>query len=129
MKAGRSALLSPTQAVGAERESEAETFFINKGWVLSARNYRTPLGEVDLIFREPDGTVVFVEVKYRTRSDYGSASEMVSVSKQRKVVKAALAFIKREKLHRQCFRFDVAALSPSGLLHIPNAFSPQGYTF
>ncbi len=115
--------------IGAARESQAEAFFAGKGWTLAAKNYRTPMGEVDLIFREPDGTMVFVEVKYRASSNYGQGSEMVNGLKQRKIGKAALAFIKEKRLGRSFIRFDVAAISPSGLEHIPNAFAPQGYTF
>ncbi len=124
MKSGEKAV-----DIGAARESQAEAFFTDKGWTLAAKNYRTKMGEVDLIFREPDGTVVFIEVKYRSNSGYGQGSEMVNGNKQRKIGKAALAFIKEKRLGRPFVRFDVAAISPSGIEYIPNAFAPQGYTF
>ncbi len=119
-----------TQQIGSLGESEASDYLTKKGWKLLCKNYRTRLGEIDLIFQEPDDTIVFVEVKYRTRSDYGESSEMINGLKQRKIVKAALSYIKERRLHNHFFRFDVIAISPSGLDHIPNAFSAGGgYTY
>ncbi len=121
---------STRQEIGASNESRACEYLISKGWELLAKNFRTRLGEIDLIFKEQDGTIVFVEVKYRARSDYGESSEMINGLKQRKIVKAAHSYIKSNRLHSHFFRFDVVAISPSGLSHIPNAFSASGgYTY
>jgi len=77
-----------------------------------ARNYRWRGGEVDLVMRDGD-TVVFVEVRYRTRDDYGGGAESVDAHKQRRLVATAEHFLSRhpDYRHRTC-RFDVVAIGP-----------------
>ena len=61
---------------GDEAEDEALAVLQNQGLQLLQRNYRTPGrggGEIDLIVRDPDGTVVFVEVRSRSRAGHGGA--------------------------------------------------------
>lgn len=114
--------------VGAAQEARASGYLTAKGWKLLAQNYCTRSGEVDLIFRDPEQTVVFVEVKFRTGTSFGLGQEMVNWSKQKRIAKAALVYLKEKKLTNQNLRFDVIALSPEGVEHIPNAFSPEGYS-
>ncbi|MCB1987159.1 MAG: YraN family protein, partial [Burkholderiaceae bacterium] len=80
-----------------------------KGLQLLARNYRTPGrggGEIDLIVQEPDGTVVFVEVRSRSNSAYGGAGASVSATKQRRIIFAARHYLLRWVAPPPC-RFDV----------------------
>ena len=66
-----------TKARGDAGEDEALAFLQARGLRLLQRNYRTPGrggGEIDLIMQSPDGTVVFVEVRKRSRSDFGGAA-------------------------------------------------------
>lgn len=82
------------------------------GLRLVARNVKSPGrggGEVDLIMREPDGTLVFVEVRMRTRTTHGGAAASVGVAKQRRIVFAARHFLTRLPVVPPC-RFDVVAL-------------------
>ena len=120
--------MTTTKEIGRQYESEAASYFERKGWQLLARNFSCKLGEVDLIFRDPAGTVVFVEVKFRSRNDFGFGQECVGYKKQAKMAKAALAYIKEKRLSGNPFRFDIASVTPENLEHIPNAFSPEGYT-
>lgn len=103
-------------------------FLLKKGWRLIQRNYRTTLGEIDLIFQDQEKTIVFVEVRYRHRSDFGIAQETVTSSKQSKLIRTALQFIKEKKLNGFSFRFDVAGVSHNKIDYIPNAFGSKGYT-
>ena len=114
--------------VGENHEGRAASYFERLGWDLISRNYSCRAGEVDLIFADREGAIIFVEVKFRSRSDYGLGQEFVDFRKQSRMAKAALFYIKQKNLESRNFRFDVAALSPEGLEHIPNAFSPEGYT-
>ncbi len=114
--------------MGNEHETRVKEYFEAKRWELLCRNYTCRAGEIDLIFMEPDGTIVFVEVKYRTNPEYGFAEEFVGWKKQRKLGRAALLYVKENQLERRNLRFDVAAVSPQDILHIENAFSPRGYT-
>ena len=62
------------------------------GLRLETRNYRTPGrggGEIDLVMREPDGTLVFVEVRARSGLAHGGAAASVGAGKQRRIVFAA----------------------------------------
>ncbi|MGP1684747.1 MAG: YraN family protein, partial [Giesbergeria sp.] len=87
---------APTGTSTREQGNEAEDWALAHlqaaGLHLLARNYRTPGrggGEIDLILREPDGTVVFVEVRRRGRADFGGAGASIRVDKQRRIVFAA----------------------------------------
>jgi putative endonuclease len=122
---------SPTPSkkqTGSEQETRVLLHFQDLGWSLLERNYRCPLGEVDLILKEPSGRVVFVEVKFRTHAGFGGAVEALRPRQRDRIVRAALHFIKSRGLHGSDFRFDIAAASPSGIEHIPHAFSAEGYT-
>ena len=80
------------------------------GLQLVERNYRSRYGEIDLIMR--DGrTLVFVEVRYRSRSRFGGAEESVDRRKQTRLVLTAASYLREH--HLNCpTRFDVAALKP-----------------
>lgn len=92
-------------------------------------NFRTRQGELDLVMRQ-GRTVVFVEVKSRGGEAFGRPEEFVTAAKQRRIVKAALEFLKGEKLTSAPLRFDVVSIGPRGLEHIENAFgvAPGSYT-
>jgi putative endonuclease len=99
-----------------------------EGLRIITRGYRTALGEIDLIARDGD-TLVFVEVKTRRR---GEPAEAVTDEKQRRLIRAALQFVRRFGLHETSSRFDVVAVvwpedrrSPS-IEHIRNAFDASG---
>lgn len=114
--------------VGADEETKALNYFLQRGWRLLHRNYQCRGGEIDLIFKDAENRIVFVEVKYRSSSNYGSAQSFVHAQKQGRLIKTALFYIKENRLEGSDFRFDVAAISPQGIEHISNAFSAEGYT-
>ena len=96
--------------LGQEGEDRAAKFLTRQGYKILERNYRTPSGEIDLIALQGDA-VVFVEVKTRTSDAYGAPELAVNPQKQRRMVKAALGYIKQKKLHQVPCRFDVVAIS------------------
>jgi len=115
---------STTKARGDAGEDEALAFLQARGLRLLQRNYRTPGrggGEIDLIMQCPDGTVVFVEVRHRSRSDFGGAAATVGVYKQRRIIFAARHYLMRLAVTPPC-RFDVVLLEPQGLQWLPAAF-------
>jgi putative endonuclease len=110
--------------LGEEGEERAAGFLSRRGYKILERNYRTPVGEIDLIALHR-GTVVFVEVKTRTNEAFGAPELAVTPQKQRRMIKAALSYIKRGKLHQVPCRFDVVAISSATereLELIENAF-------
>jgi putative endonuclease len=110
--------------LGREGEDRAARFLVDQGYRILERNYRTRNGEIDLIALH-NGEVVFVEVKTRTSDAFGAPELAVTPQKQRKMIKAALGYIKYKKLHQVPCRFDVVAISPAterGVELIQNAF-------
>jgi putative endonuclease len=110
--------------LGREGEDLAARFLKKQGYRILERNFSTRSGEIDLIALH-DGAVVFVEVKTRTSNAFGAPELAVNPRKQRRMVKAALAYIKQRKLHQVPCRFDVVAITASAeqkVEHIRNAF-------
>jgi len=110
--------------LGKAGEDRAAMFLAKLGYRILERNYRTLHGEIDLIALH-QGTVVFVEVKTRTSDAFGAPELAVTSQKQRRMIKAALGYIKYKKLHQVPCRFDVVAISASTekeLSLIQNAF-------
>ena len=109
---------------GDEAEDEALTFLQNQGLQLLQRNYRTPGrggGEIDLIVRDPDGTVVFVEVRSRSRAGHGGALASIGATKRQRIVYAARCYLSRMK-HLPACRFDVVVVQSGELQWIKAAF-------
>lgn len=106
---------------GRSGEEKARNYLESKGYKFLGANYRTRLGEVDLIVEKGE-TLVFVEVKARENVSFGTPQESVTPSKQRKVVKAALEFIKRYRYEKRPLRFDVVSITQDRVEHTENAF-------
>ena len=85
-----------------------------------ARNFRVRGGEIDLICR--DGKVlVFVEVRQRSRSDFGGAAASITPTKQRRIILAAQHYLARQP---ECdCRFDCVLIEGERLEWLKNAFS------
>ncbi len=77
------------------------------------RNYRTKLGEIDIIAEEK-GTLVFVEVKTRRGHQCGHPFEAVTPAKCRQISRVALEYLAETGREGQSARFDVVAISFSG---------------
>ena len=101
-----------TKAVGDAAEDAALAHLQAAGLLLVARNFRTPGrggGEIDLIMREPGGTLVFVEVRRRKSASHGGAAASVGAIKQRRVIFAARHYLMRLTSTPPC-RFDVVVV-------------------
>jgi len=99
-----------TKLLGKEGEDRAARFLMKQGYRIIERNYRTRSGEIDLIALH-EGAVVFIEVKTRTSNAFGAPELAVNPRKQQRMVKAALGYIKYNKLHQVPCRFDVVAIT------------------
>ncbi|MHB1214022.1 MAG: YraN family protein [Thiobacillus sp.] len=95
--------------LGQSAESHAEAFLKTHGLTLLTRNWRSRFGEIDLIMHD-GSTLVFVEVRLRSRSGFGGAAASVTPAKQKKLLAAARQYLTTLKTLPQC-RFDVVALS------------------
>lgn len=77
------------------------------------KNYKCPLGEVDLVARDKN-TLVFIEVKTRKTKDFGGPAAAVDLRKQRQLSKVALHYLNQKKLNNIPARFDVVAIELIG---------------
>ena len=112
---------------GAQAESLACAHLERAGLKLLTRNYRCPQGEIDLVMNDRD-TLVFVEVRYRRSSTFGTPAETVDRRKQARLRAAAGHYLVSHAADRVC-RFDVVAVS-SGEPHVEwlrDAFGAADY--
>lgn len=116
-----------TKAIGEDGESRALAYLLARGLTLVRRNYRVAAGpnarggEIDLIVREPDGTLVFVEVRTRKGAGFGGAAGSVSAAKQRSVIFAARCYLRAFASPPAC-RFDVVAIEGAHIEWLRGAF-------
>jgi putative endonuclease len=115
---------STTKQLGDAAENAALHYLQRANLHLLERNYRTPGrggGEIDLIMRAPDGTMVFVEVRQRKSASHGGAGGSVSPIKQRRIVFAARHYLMRLCAPPPC-RFDVVLLERGEITWLQAAF-------
>ncbi len=107
--------------LGRAGEIKAGEFLKRKGYKILTTNYKTHIGEIDIIAKDQD-VVVFVEVKTRVNDDYGQPSEAVNFRKRNKYFKVATEYLVREKLLDVPCRFDVIEISDGKINHLVDAF-------
>ncbi len=113
-----------TKQAGDAGEALALAHLAGAGLRLVQRNYRTPGrggGEIDLILREPDGTLVFAEVRQRASGRFGGAAASVGAAKRRRIVFAARHYLMRLPEPPPC-RFDVVAIEGGNVHWLKAAF-------
>ncbi len=103
-------MLNRQQDFGKKSESIAAMHLKKHGYKILKQNYRTKLGEIDIIAKDKN-TLVFVEVKSRSSNRFGNPKWAVTPKKQRKVSMVALLYIKSTKQSNVKARFDVVAIS------------------
>lgn len=95
---------------GLRAEQRAARFLKQQGLQILTRNFSCRLGEIDLIARDADNCLVFVEVRYRQSRQYGGALASVTASKQARLRRAAGYFItSKPGVTSLACRFDVIA--------------------
>jgi len=104
-----------TQQQGTAAESLVLEFMREKGYTALDQNFVRRFGELDLVLLAPDNsTIVFVEVRYRSRSDHGTAVDSVDTAKCRKLGITALAWLQKHHATERPVRFDVVGVQPNG---------------
>ena len=107
--------------LGRAGEKLAVDFLRKKGFKILKTNYKSPVGEIDII-AEDKSAIVFIEVKTRSSDNYGSPCESVDSKKQEKYYKIATYYLQKEKkIDSEC-RFDVVEIENGQINHIFNAF-------
>jgi putative endonuclease len=114
-----------SKLVGAAFEARAMEFLQRQRLRLVARNVLCRGGEIDLVMRERDGALVFVEVRARAQTRYGGAAASVGWQKKQRIVRAARHYLASRSRHSQdepACRFDVIAFEAGRLVWLRDAF-------
>jgi len=109
-------MVNRNQKLGKKGESAAVRYLKKKGYKIIEQNYRTKVGEIDIIAKER-GTLIFVEVKTRHSRSYGSPKWAVTTKKKKTISMAALYYLKMTNQSNADARFDVVSIlySESGM--------------
>lgn len=114
-----------TDTVGHKGEAVAAKYYRQRGWLLLNHNYRTRMGEIDLIVYK-ENTLVFAEVKTRTGHMLDRPAAAVDARKQQRLILAAQQYLQNSPYREATVRFDVVEVVPAGTgwqVHcIPGAF-------
>ena len=111
---------------GKKGEKEAQAFLKKKGYRILETNYRCREGEIDIIARKKD-TIVFVEVRTKTGTQFGSPGESITTSKKAKLRATALSYASSHKDMPETWRIDFIGIEmdvngkPASIEHIENA--------
>ncbi len=121
--------MKQTYETGILGEIAAETYLCGKcGMICLERRYRTKSAEIDLIMQDQD-TLVFVEVKTRSKGKPGDGLQTVNAAKQKRISRGAMLYLMKHHKLNQSVRFDVVEVNRENIIHIPNAFQPGGMFF
>jgi len=120
-----------SKQTGDAAEQAACTYLEKQGLKLLAQNYHGKFGELDLIMQHA-GSIVFVEVRYRKKSRFGTPLESVTYQKQQKLIKTALYYLQQHpKWQNASARFDVIGITAetdatsNKIQWIQNAFNAE----
>lgn len=110
------------KALGNHYEEQALIYLTQKGFTLIKKNFYCRRGEIDLICLDQT-QLVFIEVRYRSKSSHGNALESISYSKQQKIKKTAYYFLfTYPHFQHYVMRFDVIAIDAQTINWVKNAF-------
>ena len=102
----KSTVKSVRQQLGEWAEQTALHWLEQQGYIFISKNYHTRFGEIDLIVKQGNA-LIFVEVKARAKTEYGNAVEVITLAKQRKILKTALTFLQEHADFQDFYyRFD-----------------------
>jgi putative endonuclease len=125
----RRKLLSDRARLGRWSERRCEQFLKNKGLRTLTRNYSCKLGELDLVMVDPDGAIVFVEVRSRTDEEFSPPEATITAGKRERLTHAVHYFLAAHKIENRPLRFDIITLvlgrrGRPQIRHYENAFVP-----
>lgn len=129
MLLNRRRLLADRARLGRWGEKRCERFLRAKGFRTLTRNFSCKTGEIDLVMVDPDGALVFVEVKTRASEAFSPAEAAITGRKKLRMARAARYFLGVNKLQDRPCRFDVVTIvvGQSGrpeIRHYERAFVP-----
>jgi putative endonuclease len=115
-----------SKRIGAAFEMRALEFLRRQRMRLVARNVTCRGGEIDLVMRDRDGALVFVEVRARAGSRYGGAAASIGARKRQRIVLAARYFLAMRGVDESPCRFDAVVFEGPRLVWLRDAFRTDG---
>ncbi len=97
-------------SIGNIGEEAAVQAIKKRGYKIIARNYRTKMGEIDIIAKDGEYTV-FVEVRLRKSNNFGSPADTIDRRKQQKIIKAAQLYAVKNNIYDAPMRFDAVLIN------------------
>ena len=120
-KSGKGPVPTPsTHEKGNWGEDRAVEYLLGLGYNVVCRKYRSRRGEIDCICRDPDGTLVFVEVKSSLSLTRGTPLFWVTPAKQRTLMGIARQYLAEHNINSVPCRFDVVAINRGNIEHLRN---------
>ncbi len=113
--------MNKRKKLGQDGENLVSKYLSQKGFAIVAQNYRKRYGEIDLIAQKKD-LIVFVEVKRRSKRFFDMC-QLITFSKQKKIILVAKEYIARYGHDQKVCRFDVALIEGDRITYLPNAFT------
>lgn len=110
-----------TSERGRANEDRASRVLEERGYRIVERNYRCKLGEIDLVARDGE-TLVFVEVRSRSRGDRGTALDTVTPAKQQRIARVAQHYLAVRRPAFGACRFDVVGITGGRVEVVKDAF-------
>ncbi|MBN1577878.1 MAG: YraN family protein [Chitinispirillaceae bacterium] len=110
-----------TREKGDRGENQAVEYLLGRGYSIVCRKYQSRRGEIDCIARDPDGTLVFIEVKSSMGTSCGSPFFWVTPAKQRTLFSMARQYLAEHRIGATPCRFDVIAITRGKIEHLRNA--------
>jgi putative endonuclease len=110
-------------------ERAAKNHLKRRGLKFLTANFRTPRGEIDLVFRDRD-CLVFVEVKTRSSEEWARPAAAVNKERRQRLTRAGLDYLRRLKNPPVKIRFDIVEVllldgAVREVRHLPNAFAME----
>lgn len=99
-----------SRSAGKKGEELACKYLKKDRYKILEKNYRTKQGEIDIIAEDRGGVLCFVEVKARSRTDYGNPEESVTYHKQKRLLAAAFNYLESKKIGSKDMRFDIVSV-------------------
>jgi putative endonuclease len=112
------------QVDGSDGEARAAGHLEQAGLRILSRNWRCRAGELDIVARDRDGSIVFVEVRRRASSAFGGAAASITPAKQLRIARAAAFYRQVMRCEALPCRFDVVLIEAGRLEWIRDAFHP-----
>lgn len=95
------------QELGELGEKLAKRFLKEREYEIICQNFRAKQGEIDIIAKDKDDTIVFVEVKTRTSLEFGNPAEAVNSDKINHILKTAKYYLYSNRIENANMRFDI----------------------